>query len=335
MNRKEQEKQLEIAKECLLDELKEQDEIVEDLLIAYDDAAERLKANIQKILVKFMEDNNLTMEQARGLLSSKEFTTWKKSIKKYIEDLADGHDTKMQLELRTLSAKSRISRNEQLLSEIDRELSTLANNTNKAIRKHLESVLVTNYYRGFYSIQKTVQLGFKVSKINHQLVASILEYPWSTKQFSKTIWENTDKLADTLRKELASGFIDGSSLQKMTKRIDEVMKKGKYVTERVVRTEAKFFAQQAQLMSYQKMGIEEYMYRGAGCPKCAAINGRKFNTKDAEVGVNCPPMHPNCKCRIIAIHEMSLFDMERNVVPLEENINFQKWKKKFINDNKT
>lgn len=333
MNKKQ--KQLDIAKECLLEESKETDDFLEDLLASYDEASDRLKGDIQRILVKFADDNELTLDQARQFLSSAEYSRWKKSIKQYLADIeAEAKNSKMIIELNTLSAKSRISRKEQLLSEIDKEMSSLATNTTKEIKKHLTEVLVTNYYRGHYSIQKSVGLGFNVSTINHDLVKRIIEYPWSTKQFSKTIWDDVDKLTETLRKELASGFIDGSSIQKMVKRIDDVMQKGKYVTTRVVRTEAKYFAQQAQLMSYKKMGIAEYYYKGAGCPKCAMINNRKFKLEEAEVGVNCPPMHPNCKCHIVAVTTMSLFDMKRDVVPLDQNIKFREWKEKFIKDNK-
>lgn len=328
-------RELEIAKECLLEEAKETDEFLEDLLASYDEAADRLKGDIQRILVKFAEDNELTVENAREYLASKEYSRWKKSIQEYLEQIDDeGKNSKMVLELNTLSAKSRISRKEQLLGEIDKQMSSLASLTNKEIKKHLVNVLVTNYYRGHYSIQKTLKLGFNVSAINHSLVKSIIEFPWSTKQFSKTIWDDIDKMTETLRKELASGFIDGSSIQKMVKRIDDALGKGKYVTQRLVRTEAKYFAQQAQLMSYKKLGIDEYYYKGAGCPKCAPLDGKKFKIEDAEVGVNCPPMHPNCKCRVIAVTTRSLFDMDSNTVPLDQNIKFKEWKEKFVKDNK-
>lgn len=335
MNKNQKKKQLDIAKECLLEEAKETDEFLEDLLASYDEASDRLKGDIQRILIKFADDNELTLDQARQFLSSSEYSRWKKSIKQYLADIeAEGENSKMILELNTLSAKSRINRKEQLLAEIDKEMSTLASQTNKEIKKHLTDVLVTNYYRGHYSIQKTVGLGFNVSTINHDLVKRIIEYPWSTKMYSKTIWDNIDKMTETLRKELASGFIDGSSIQKMVKRIDDVLGKGKYVTERLVRTEAKYFTQQAQLMSYKKLGIDEYYYKGAGCSKCAMVNNQKFKLEEAEVGVNFPPMHPNCKCHIVAVTTMSLFDMKRDVVPLDKNIKFKEWKEKFIKDNK-
>lgn len=335
MNNQEKQWQLDVAKECLLDEMKEIDEIAEDILLAYDEAAERLKTDIQNAVSRFAENNDLSIEQAKELLSGKEYSVWNKSIKKYLEEIDEGQDSKMLLELNTLSAKTSISRKEQLLSQIDKELSTLAVRTNKQIKKHLGTVLVQNYYRGFYSVQKTVGFGFNVSRFNPKLVEKVLNYPWSTKKFSKAIWDDTDILAEKLRKELASGFTDGSSIQAMSRRLNKIFDKGRYVTERLVRSEAKYFTQQAQLMSYKKMGIEEFMYRGAGCPKCAPLNGRKEKLENAEVGVNCPPMHPNCKCRVIAVHSMSIFDMERDIVPLEKNIKFLEWKERFIkNGNK-
>ena len=335
MNKKQKQRQLDVAKECLLDEAKENDDFLDELFLVYDEAAERIKSDIQKILIKFTDENGLSLEQATELLKGKEYSRWKKSIKKYLEEIEkEGAESKIALELNTLSAKSRISRKEQLLSEIDKEMATLASTSNKEIKKHLTNVLVTNYYRGHYSIQKTFQLGFNVSKINKDLVNSILDYPWSTKKYSRTIWDNIDQLTETLRKELASGFIDGSSIQQMTKRIDNVLKKGKYVTERLVRTEAKYFAQQAQLLSYKKMGISKYIYKGAGCLKCAAINNSTFKLEEAEVGVNCPPMHPNCKCMVIAYSDTSIFNFNKDVVPLDQNIKFKEWKERFIKDNK-
>lgn len=330
MNKKKQQRQLDIAKECLLEEAKETDEFVEDLLVSYDQAAERLKADIQRILTKFADDNSLTADQANKLLSGKEFSVWKKSIKQYLKDIEEHpEDSKMLIELNTLSAKSRISQKEKLLAEIDKEMSSLAINTNKQIRKHLSNVLVTNYYRGHYLLQKTTRIGFNVSGINHNLVKQIIDYPWSTKKFSKDVWDNIDKLTETLRKELASGVVDGSSLQKIVKRVDDVLGKGKFLTERVVRTESKYFVQQANLLAYKKAGVTHYMYIGAGCDICEPLNGRKWPIDEAEPQVNCPPMHPNCKCRVIAVHELSLFDAKRNVTQLDQNIRFKEWKKKF------
>ena len=66
MNKTEKEKQLAIAKECLLDELEEIDDIVEDLLDVYDEAAERLKADIQRSLIRLPKTMKYLSRKQKG-----------------------------------------------------------------------------------------------------------------------------------------------------------------------------------------------------------------------------------------------------------------------------
>ena len=51
-------------------------------------------------------------------------------------------------------------------------------------------------------------------------------------------------------------------------------------------------------------GCTQYRYicenSESSCSMCAALHGRDFNLIEAKEGVNLPPMHPNCRCRIIA-----------------------------------
>lgn len=108
------------------------------------------------------------------------------------------------------------------------------------------------------------------------------------------------------------------------------MGRGRYNATRIVRTECKYFANQGQLMAYQKMGVKQYRFVGGGCPLCKDLNGKSFDIEDAEVNVNYPPIHPNCKCTTVAVFELSLFDDRRQVTPLHENIKFKEWKKKYL-----
>ena len=99
----------------------------------------------------------------------------------------------MLLELNTLSAKTSISRKEELLAQIDKEMMTLAQKTNKSIRKHLGVVLVNNYYRGFYSVQKTVGFAFNVRKFNSSWSNRFLNIHGQQNSFQKRfgmIWIN-------------------------------------------------------------------------------------------------------------------------------------------------
>lgn len=49
-----------------------------------------------------------------------------------------------------------------------------------------------------------------------------------------------------------------------------------------------------------KDDFEQYEFSTVGdertCPICGALEGKVFNIKDRQPGVNFPPMHPWCRC---------------------------------------
>lgn len=173
-------------------------------------------------------------------------------------------------------------------------------------------------------------VGFNVSKVDVKMLQRILKHPWSGKNYSQALWENTDKLATLAKRELTMGFMNGSSVQKMAKEINDVMGKGRYAAERLVRTESSYFSNQGELASYREMGIQEYTFLGGGCEICMELNGQSFPLDEAEPGLNLPPIHPNCKCTIKAKAKIDLFKDREGVNPLESNPKFEEWKKKYV-----
>lgn len=321
-----------ISKEDILDFEKDTDEYLNELLQIYDQAAYRIEDDLNAFFQRYANEHGLSNAEAKKYLNAKEYRIWKKTIDEYMKAIAaDAQDTKLVFELDTLAAGSRITRQQQLLSNIYMELGEVAKKANQSLKHHLKDVIIDNYTRGAYKIQKAARIGFNVSGINTKLVEKIVSYPWSTKTFSKTIWEKTDLLCETLRKEISGALIDGASIQKIIRNVDGVMGRGKKNAARVVRTECKFFANQAQLMSYKKHGIEKYRFIGGGCDKCKALNNQPFDIKVAEPGINYPPIHPNCKCTTVAYFNKSIFDLEPNTRPLDENVKYQAWKKQFLN----
>lgn len=171
-----------------------------------------------------------------------------------------------------------------------------------------------------------------MAKIDKKLIQRVLSFPWSEKHYSEAVWGACDHLAALAKREITLGFIQGSSVQKMARAIDEVMDKGRYNAERLVRTECKYFANQGEVMGYKETGIEEYQFLGgtehSGSCTCSELNGRVFRVDEAEPGVNLPPIHPNCLCIIRAYFKKSVF-AKREGNPLDGNIKFEEWKKKY------
>lgn len=321
---------IEDAKTRLLSNEHRTDEYAKELIFLYDEAAFSVEKEINTMFARFAKDNNLTEAEATQLLSGKEYSTWRKSIEQYIADASGpAKDSKSLLELNTLAMKSRISRKEQLLSNIYRNIMDLAEDSNTKLETLLGDMLKVNYYESCFSVQRGIGMGFNVAKISDNLIKQVLSYPWSEKHFSEAVWGTCDHLSALAKREITMGFIQGSSVQKMAKAINDVMDKGRYPAERLVRTECKKFANQGEIMGYRENGVSKYRYVGDGCPICAKLNGHIFSVEEAEAGVNLPPMHPNCVCIVVASFEKSLFDKRKNAAPLADNIKFQEWKKKY------
>lgn len=328
MGQRERNEWIERAKQRILDNAELADSYVRDIMVLYDETVNQLEMEINAMFQKYAGENGLTETEASRLLTGSEYSRWHKGMEAYLQE-AQGNSRTL-LELNTLAAKAQISRKEQLLANMYREMMILSGETEARLTDLLGDMFKINYYRGCYDIQSVMKIGFNVSKVDGKLLRSILEHPWSGKSYSQALWENTDKLAALARREVTLGFMSGASVQKMTKEIDEVMGKGRYAAERLVRTECSFFANQGELASYRDLGIEEYTFLGGGCDICAEVNGCSFRLDEGEPGVNMPPMHPNCKCTIIAKTKTNLFKDRKGANPLKDNPKFAEWKRKYV-----
>ena len=319
---------IERAKQRVLNNAEITDQSVKEIMFLFDEAAWTLETEINSMFQKYATENGLTNAEASKLLTGSEYSRWKKGIEEYLKE-AEG-DSKTLLELNTLAMKSRISRKEQMLATVYQTMITLSRDTETKITDLLGDMFKTNYYRGCYDVQSILGVGFNVSKVDVKMLQRILKHPWSGKNYSQALWENTDKLATLAKRELTMGFMNGSSVQKMAKEINDVMGKGRYAAERLVRTESSYFSNQGELASYREMGIQEYTFLGGGCEICMELNGQSFPLDEAEPGLNLPPIHPNCKCTIKAKAKIDLFKDREGVNPLESNPKFEEWKKKYV-----
>lgn len=324
---------IEDAKMRVLTNTKRTDEYAKELIFLYDEAAFNVEKEINAMYARFAKDNKLTEAEATRLLSGQEYSTWRKSIEKYIADASGAaKDSKAMLELNTLAMKSRLSRKEQLLSNIYQNMINLAEDSNTKLEGLLGDMLKVNYYESCFSVQRGIGMGFNVAKISDKTIKQVLSYPWSEKHFSEAVWGACDHLSALAKQEISMGFIQGSGVQKMAKAIDDVMDKGRYNAERLVRTECKYFANQGELMGYKENGIKRYRFIGgteSGNCTCGELNGHTFNVEDAQAGVNYPPIHPNCLCIVVADFDKSMFNRKIDTTPLADNIKFQEWKKKY------
>lgn len=264
-------------------------------------AQEKILANINNLIGKYMSETGLSYSEAQKKLNSNEYKVWRKDIEGYLKELKQYEKVnpekykEIKLELETLATRSRISRLESLVVQ-----------TNQVINKQKfeEEKEVTNYVRNVYETTfKAFQedIGFKGANTILPLnqIERAIQYPWSGENFSERIWSNRDKLSRVLKTEITQSLIQGVNPQKLNKRIREQMGSGYKETQRLVRTELNYALNEATKIAYEEDEIEEYEFLAEIDNRtsaiCKELNGQIFKVKDAVVGINYPSMHPNCR----------------------------------------
>ena len=142
---------------------------------------------------------------------------------------------------------------------------------------------------------------FSVVSTDH--AREIMENRWSGESFSERIWSNTEDLAQEVKQVILEGELTGASEAKMAAKIRDRFTVGMHEARRVVRTEHNYCINQAELKGMKDAGFDEYEFASLGenaddvCHTCDDLDGERFKIEDAVVGVNCPPMHPFCRCK--------------------------------------
>ena len=135
--------------------------------------------------------------------------------------------------------------------------------------------------------------------MDNKAVEIAVAKPWSGRSFSKRIWINNDKLAKELQQVLGIGLGQGYSIERMARDLDFRMKKGYKNAQRIVRTETNFVMSEANAEAYKASGVKRYQFVAVLDYKtseiCQGLDGKVFDIKERKVGVNCNPMHPNCR----------------------------------------
>lgn len=83
--------------------------------------------------------------------------------------------------------------------------------------------------------------------------------------------------------------------------------------QRIIRTEACHDLNNSTIDDYQARGVSQYRFMSLeaenSCSECTDIDGNTYDVDDAEEGVNLPPMHPNCQCWIVEVHDSDADDL--------------------------
>ena len=230
------------------------------------------------------------MQKLKELLTRSETKkTWeqmkRQGLDKYIKD----------------NYKSRISRLEQIQAQIYAKAKQIYPKEELENTMCYNGVINNSYYKAVYDTQMGTGYDFSFNKIDKNLTTALLNEKWSGLNYSQRVWGNTDILADSLSQILGGAMLSGQSIEKTSKQIKDRFNVSKYYAERLVRTETNHFNNEADAMAYEEMGIDKYVFVATldnrTSETCQNHDGKVYEYKDKEVGVNFPPLHPNCRSK--------------------------------------
>lgn len=259
---------------------------INSLIQAYEQATKNINKEIENIFKNYEKNSGLEKETLIQMLNKKETDVHYKNLLRVINNITDKRIKKKLLAKYNAQAYSyRISRYQALQDNIDIELKKLANIEQDITKMRYIDTIKEGYYHNIYDIQKGTGLGFSFAQIDNRAINLMLNENWTNNaNFSKRIWNNSEKLCNYLKTQLTADTITGKSIQKISKELSEYMNVGLYNATRLVRTEVNHFSNEAEMLAYEELGIEKYRFiatlDNTTCDHCAKLDNKVFNVKD-------------------------------------------------------
>ena len=185
-----------------------------------------------------------------------------------------------------------------LLSSIDKRLKELG-----ATQETILTEALTNMYK---EIKKVVGLDIGKPMIGEMFNPEpIIKTIWCRDglAYDQRIWRNNGEVQETLTNGITEIIMRGGSKEDLIEDLIPLCtatgNSAFYRARTLANTELAYVRAQATLDSYREAGIEEYVFMNTDddkqCDECGKMNGKKFKVKDAVIGDNFPPIHPNCR----------------------------------------
>lgn len=315
------------------------------LLREYEKARLSIQREIDSFYARFAENNQIDLSEARRLLSSDEHKDFQLSLEQYTRLAKTNPDGLWTKKLNNASYKVRVSRLEALQIQIEATIQNVNMAQNIQMTKLLSEGFSDTYYHTMYEVQKGLGVGTTFAKLDDSQIRRIITKPWLEQNYSQRIWGDNSKLVRQLETEITQAFITGQDNRQTARIIADRMGVGYRNASRLVRTEMTHVQNEASFNAYRESGVvKKYEFLATldskTSPICSKLDGMVFTLAEKEVGVNFPPLHPNCRSTTVPffddeinIGERIAKDVEGNVYYVPGDIDYQEWYDNYVRVN--
>lgn len=167
------------------------------------------------------------------------------------------------------------------------------------------NTLFSNFVSHYYSIYNSIALPGEpiFQPVDKDVVIQLVNGIWVAdgKQWSQRVWDNTNRLAQTLNDELIHIVATGKKRDDLERLLMERFDVSFRRAQTLVRTEVAHIQIEASRQRYKDYGIEyvEVLTADDGhvCPLCQELDGKRFKVNQ----IPPLPVHPNERCCLIPV----------------------------------
>ena len=273
----------------------------------YREQSVSLQRSVFDFYTRFAEDHEITYQDAMKRLRGEDLSDYAENARRYREQAEK--DPELLRRLNEQYASARAVRLQVLNSEAVYRAGVLAGALHKSFEKYLYDVAE-------YAYRKSV--GGRAGAINRPAFEEVIKTPFNGRNYSTQLWGNTDSLADSLKKVFRQGFIRGDSPQDMAREIQKEFNVARSRAETLIRTDATAVVNRATIKRYKREGLKYYRIlvvlddRTTQICRNIAQEDNLYKLEDAQVGVNMPPFHYNCRSTVMPDEEELNGDIKVN-----------------------
>lgn len=275
---------------------------VKNLERQYDAAIRDIESQIAVWYQRFAKNNDISLAEARRLLTTQELKEFKWTVEEYIKAGQQNAVSQAWMkQLENASARVHISRLDSLKIQLQQQAELLHGSQSEALNSTLAELYERGYYRTAFEIQKGLGVGWSLHGLTDEAIKKVLSKPWTLdgQTFSNRIWTNKQALVNTVNTQLTQMIMRGAAPDKSIKAIAERFSVSKSQAGRLVMTESAAFANMARKDCFADLGVERFVVvetlDNETCSLCGQLDGKVFPMSEYAVGVTAPPFHPWCR----------------------------------------
>lgn len=138
------------------------------------------------------------------------------------------------------------------------------------------------------------------ANLNKQAIQEAIRREWLDDVWSNRIWKNTNQLSNKIREHIIDTFATGAKSDDFIKSLMKDFNASYGRAKTLANTELAHYSTQAAVEGYRKEGITKYKVLAEKdcCDTCNELSNKVFDIND-DIGL--VPLHPNCRCSIVAV----------------------------------